>query len=183
MVKDGYWRTEGEEGEKAAWEESVRLRERMFWARIGGGVVPAFVPTSVHARDSPRSSSAEDETNGADKLGDSSVKMKSHEEEKREAHQMEADPFYSSKRRVSIAKTVICVGDDANPDRSSGAEPGDDKKSAQSSEAHTSDTEGTHGEKGDGSCSNGSNTLPIPELMISSSKGERRLSLTIPGAL
>ena len=43
MVKDGYWRTDGEEAEKAAWEESVRLRERMFWARIGGGVVPSFL--------------------------------------------------------------------------------------------------------------------------------------------
>ncbi|KAK5999015.1 Rab guanine nucleotide exchange factor sec2 [Cladobotryum mycophilum] len=40
MVKDGYWRAEDEDQEKAAWEESVRLREQMFWARIGGGVVP-----------------------------------------------------------------------------------------------------------------------------------------------
>jgi predicted nucleic acid-binding Zn-ribbon protein len=43
MVKDGHWRCEGEEEEKKAWEESVRLRERMFWARLGGGVVPATV--------------------------------------------------------------------------------------------------------------------------------------------
>ena len=49
MIKDGHWRTDGVEAEKLAWEESVRLRERMFWARIGGGVVPAF----IH-RDSPR---------------------------------------------------------------------------------------------------------------------------------
>ncbi|KAI9849193.1 MAG: rab guanine nucleotide exchange factor S2 [Thelocarpon superellum] len=41
MIKDGHWRTEGLEGEKGAWEECVRLRESMFWARIGGGVVPA----------------------------------------------------------------------------------------------------------------------------------------------
>jgi hypothetical protein len=54
MVKDGHWRTDGPEAEKAAWEESVRLRERMFWARIGGGVVPAY----VH-RDSPRPSHEE----------------------------------------------------------------------------------------------------------------------------
>lgn len=26
---------------RGAWEECTRLRERMFWARIGGGVVPA----------------------------------------------------------------------------------------------------------------------------------------------
>lgn len=52
MIKDGHWRTDGEQAEATAWEESVRLRERMFWARIGGGVVPTF----VRARDSPRSS-------------------------------------------------------------------------------------------------------------------------------
>ncbi|MCJ1312415.1 rab guanine nucleotide exchange factor S2 [Agyrium rufum] len=52
MVKNGHWRTEGAEAEKMAWEESVRLRERMFWARIGGGVVP----TIMLNRDSPRMS-------------------------------------------------------------------------------------------------------------------------------
>ena len=51
MVKDGHWRTDGAEAEKSAWEESVRLRERMFWARVGGGVIPAYAN-----RDSPRSS-------------------------------------------------------------------------------------------------------------------------------
>ncbi len=57
MVKDGHWRTDGAQAEVAAWEESVRLRERMFWARIGGGVVPA----STRARDTPRSSVEEAE--------------------------------------------------------------------------------------------------------------------------
>lgn len=52
MIKDGHWRTDGEQAEATAWEESVRLRERMFWARIGGGVVPTF----FRAKDSPRSS-------------------------------------------------------------------------------------------------------------------------------
>lgn len=40
MVKDGHWKADDEDSEKAAWEESVRLREQMFWARVGGGVVP-----------------------------------------------------------------------------------------------------------------------------------------------
>lgn len=40
-LKEGHWRAESEDAEKAAWEESVRLREQMFWCRIGGGVVPA----------------------------------------------------------------------------------------------------------------------------------------------
>ena len=51
MVAAGHWRGESDQERKSAWEESVRLRERMFWTRIGGGVVPAFVPL----RDSPRS--------------------------------------------------------------------------------------------------------------------------------
>jgi len=34
-VRDGIWKVEGEEGEEKAWDESVRLRERMFWARLG----------------------------------------------------------------------------------------------------------------------------------------------------
>ncbi|ATY61990.1 GDP GTP exchange factor [Cordyceps militaris] len=41
MVKDGHWRADDEGHEKTAWEESVRLREQMFWSRIGGGVIPA----------------------------------------------------------------------------------------------------------------------------------------------
>lgn len=40
ILKDGHWRADDAESEKAAWEESVRLREQMFWARMGGGVVP-----------------------------------------------------------------------------------------------------------------------------------------------
>jgi hypothetical protein len=55
MLKDGHWRANTEDHEKAAWEESVRLREQMFWSRIGGGVVPA-VPQPSEASKSPRGS-------------------------------------------------------------------------------------------------------------------------------
>lgn len=41
MIRDGLWRAKNEEEIKSAWEESTKLREKMFWARIGGGVVPA----------------------------------------------------------------------------------------------------------------------------------------------
>jgi len=50
ILKDGHWRADDEESERAAWEESVRLREQMFWCRMGGGVVPAH-----HTSDSSRS--------------------------------------------------------------------------------------------------------------------------------
>lgn len=49
MVKDGHWRADDGEAERAAWEESVRLREQMFWSRIGGGVVPTSQVHSHHA--------------------------------------------------------------------------------------------------------------------------------------
>ncbi|KAI9668317.1 MAG: rab guanine nucleotide exchange factor S2 [Trizodia sp. TS-e1964] len=51
-LKEGHWRTQGTEGENSAWEESVRLREQMFWSRIGGGVIPAFLQTKDSARNS-----------------------------------------------------------------------------------------------------------------------------------
>jgi hypothetical protein len=51
MIRDGHWRAETDDEINAAWEESVKLRERMFWQRIGGGVIPAYLPS----RDSPRS--------------------------------------------------------------------------------------------------------------------------------
>ncbi|KAM7201386.1 hypothetical protein V8F20_004850, partial [Naviculisporaceae sp. PSN 640] len=59
IVKDGHWRADDEDAEKAAWTESVRLREQMFWSRIGGGVVPSpahhLIP-SIQGERSPRPS-------------------------------------------------------------------------------------------------------------------------------
>ncbi|KAK2629660.1 hypothetical protein QTJ16_000480 [Diplocarpon rosae] len=52
ILKDGHWRADDEESERAAWEESVRLREQMFWCRVGGGVVPTHQHHS-HAASSP----------------------------------------------------------------------------------------------------------------------------------
>lgn len=111
MVKDGHWRAETEDERKSAWEESVRLRERMFWARLGGGVVPAFVPL----RESPRSptfatrggvkverKSEESSING---VIDSAVDMR----DPKKLEPQEYDPFRSDgkEKRVSIGKTVI----------------------------------------------------------------------------
>ncbi|QIW99456.1 hypothetical protein AMS68_004974 [Peltaster fructicola] len=60
MVRDGHWRADTEDEQKNAWEESVRLRERMFWARMGGGVIPAAairnMTPSTSAVKSPRQS-------------------------------------------------------------------------------------------------------------------------------
>jgi len=57
MIKDGHWKADDDDQEKAAWEESVRLREQMFWARIGGGVVPCGQNVlGLDAEKSPRPS-------------------------------------------------------------------------------------------------------------------------------
>lgn len=42
LILDGHVKAGDIEEEKDAWEETVRLRERMFWSRIGGGVVPLY---------------------------------------------------------------------------------------------------------------------------------------------
>ncbi|TVY64281.1 Rab guanine nucleotide exchange factor sec2 [Lachnellula suecica] len=54
ILKDGHWRANDEESEKAAWEESVRLREQMFWCRMGGGVIPTHPLHHTEHLHSPR---------------------------------------------------------------------------------------------------------------------------------
>ena len=58
MIRDGVVRCQTPEAQVLAWEELVRLRERAFWARMAGGVLPAFVPTPASAS----RSSAKDDT-------------------------------------------------------------------------------------------------------------------------
>jgi hypothetical protein len=63
VLRDGLWRggrTE-EDSDRAAWEEGVRLREQMFWSRIGGGVVPAGQVLHSAGVKSPRLSEGEEE--------------------------------------------------------------------------------------------------------------------------
>jgi len=42
LILDGHVRAGDSDEEKDAWEETVHLRERMFWSRIAGGIVPQF---------------------------------------------------------------------------------------------------------------------------------------------
>lgn len=42
MIRDGVVRCGDKVEELEAWDELVRLRERLFWARMAGGVVPSF---------------------------------------------------------------------------------------------------------------------------------------------
>ena len=91
MIRDGHWRVETDEDIKAAWEESVRLRERMFWQRIGGGVIPAFL-----------------KGNGADTPKSPTITSRKDEDSTADERQKD-DPFRSDKKekRVSIGNKVI----------------------------------------------------------------------------
>ncbi|KAJ5971040.1 GDPGTP exchange factor Sec2p [Penicillium vulpinum] len=40
LILDGHLRAGDTEEEKETWDETIRLRERMFWSRIGGGIIP-----------------------------------------------------------------------------------------------------------------------------------------------
>lgn len=46
MIREGVVKCGDRREEEEAWEELVRMRERLFWARMAGGVVPAFVPSN-----------------------------------------------------------------------------------------------------------------------------------------
>ena len=46
MVREGVVKVGDKKDEEEVWEELIRLRERLFWARMAGGVVPAFLPTT-----------------------------------------------------------------------------------------------------------------------------------------
>jgi hypothetical protein len=42
LILDGHLRAGDTEEEKEIWDETIRLRERMFWSRIGAGIIPLF---------------------------------------------------------------------------------------------------------------------------------------------
>lgn len=59
MVRDGVVKIADLKDEEEAWEETIRLRERLFWARMAGGVVPAFLPTPKHVPVTPKQHDSE----------------------------------------------------------------------------------------------------------------------------
>lgn len=126
MVAAGHWRAETEEEKKSTWEESVRLRERMFWTRVGGGVVPSFVPL----RDSPRSPTfTNDDIKREERMSEESVisfeprditaSGSAASTMANESRKSEEDPFRSKSedkaKRISIGKTIISSDDVPEP--------------------------------------------------------------------
>jgi Rab guanine nucleotide exchange factor SEC2 len=74
MILDGYVHVGDVEEEKEAWEETIRLRERVFWSRFGGGVVPSFISTDDSDKVSPvTDSAAEAESNATESKTETEV--------------------------------------------------------------------------------------------------------------
>ncbi|CAE7205674.1 hypothetical protein PTT_11710 [Pyrenophora teres f. teres 0-1] len=116
MIAAGHWRAETEEEKKSTWEESVRLRERMFWTRVGGGVVPSFIPL----RDGTRSPTF---SNGEQRMSEESVVSFEPRDitvdgpaSAMEPRKSEEDPFQTkgevNLKRISIGNTIL--SDDSN---------------------------------------------------------------------
>lgn len=65
MIREGVVKVGDKHEEEEAWEELIRLRERLFWARLAGGVVPAFLPNvknmPVVVDEMPGTASTEDD--------------------------------------------------------------------------------------------------------------------------
>ncbi len=117
MVKDGHWRADGVQAEALAWEESVRLREHMFWARIGGGVIPAF----IHARDSSYNSVEGVEVNSS-VVEQTTIPDTGGLNIEKHSHQKSEDPFVSHEKHASIGNKTISRSD-AKPEVNESAKP------------------------------------------------------------
>lgn len=180
MVVAGHWRAETEDEKKNAWEESVRLRERMFWSRIGGGVVPSFIPM----RDSPRSptfangkerKSEESQVSDGKPL-DSAVDMTDVPRKSGD------DPFQvtdlDKMKRVSIGNTVISSEPSPNPTLTEAEE----KKIEEEVDAqlHNEVSKSMEAKVEDSKHQRSASTPFAPDLPAR--KKEERLSLTIPGS-
>lgn len=67
LILDGHIRAGDSEEEKDVWEETVRLRERMFWSRIAGGIVPLYTrpaDTEIPQADIPSDTAVSQEPEG-----------------------------------------------------------------------------------------------------------------------
>lgn len=63
-IREGVVKCGDRKEEEDAWEQIIKMRERLFWARMAGGVVPAFLPSN---KNSPVTAAApEKEDDGQD---------------------------------------------------------------------------------------------------------------------
>ncbi|KAF2275087.1 Sec2p-domain-containing protein [Westerdykella ornata] len=185
MIAAGHWRAETEAEKKNAWEESVRLRERMFWSRVGGGVVPAFLPTkesptspAFATKDGQTRTSEESQLSDAKAL-DSAVDMT---QPTKRTSTIVDDPFRSKEedkaKRVSIGKTIIM-----NEGATEGLTPAEERKIEKevNEQLHNEVRRSIEAKREGGLQRTRAVSTSISPLGTPKKKDER-LSLTIPGA-
>lgn len=120
MIVEGHIRISDEDDEKDAWEETIRLRERMFWSRMGGGVVPAFIQTSPSEQDDTEQIC--DSPQPKRRSGTVTANGPNLPEERRTGAEVAQngdtleDPFVSKAIRASIGGAVISK--DSSPETS-----------------------------------------------------------------
>jgi hypothetical protein len=68
MIRDGVVKCNEKDEELEAWDELIHLRERLFWARMAGGVVPTFLRSDKNSPAVPESSEGQGEIAGDGEL-------------------------------------------------------------------------------------------------------------------
>ncbi|KAI1379169.1 hypothetical protein F4677DRAFT_360717 [Hypoxylon crocopeplum] len=143
LVKDGHWRAEDADSEKVAWEESVRLRDQMFWCRIGGGVVPAVThgqSGSVGERSTRNSQDANRTSTDANKVeeavgpsidsneSESTVKQNESPQDDKQSEQPIANSSEQNADVIASKSTSILNAEDSiHLSESAGADHGKDR--------------------------------------------------------
>ncbi|KAI6709648.1 hypothetical protein PZA11_006871 [Diplocarpon coronariae] len=168
ILKDGHWRADDEESERAAWEESVRLREQMFWCRVGGGVVPTHQPHS-HAVSSPRVSQERKEQE----------RIISEElEQTGEIQPKDVTVVDPSKSRPASNMMKTGIAEAAQ----TGAEHAMAPSPPESGEEHAEPVETSDTTEKQGGARDSAQLTKLLQLASTEEGGGKRLSITIPGA-
>lgn len=120
LIRDGHVRAGDVEEEKEVWEETVRLRERMFWSRIGGGIIPLFSQTDGYGMNGTSSCAVHNQVDGPLSLESTGVQTDAdygrddcypdYDSDKASVYE---DPFVSA----GSASPASSVADSAMPDQ------------------------------------------------------------------
>ncbi|KAK3697118.1 rab guanine nucleotide exchange factor S2 [Vermiconidia calcicola] len=110
MVREGYVKVG-----KGVWEECVRLRERMFWARLGGGVVPVRGQQQQQQQQQQRESFqsnrqlAEEEREMEEKMDEVNEKLESAAEEplKKEGEIRMQTAYDDGEEGLGIGRAIV----------------------------------------------------------------------------
>ena len=130
LILDGHIRILDAE-EKEAWDETIRLRERIFWSRIGGGVVPAFISTEGSENPSPEEVQARQQTN-LDTLQKQEPQLSNSSRAEVQTEPTECsttrDLFLSTSKIMSVGGTAISRDENTSTSNATQADPHNAKR-------------------------------------------------------